>query len=237
MYRRLNEEKTIETISVLNKRIKERFPNSGLNKVCEELIEIAKECKEKAHWFSKPNYLVRILVALTILLGLVALFFTANYIKVTTEVFTWGEFIQIVEAGINDAILIGAALLFLVTFEIRLKRKRALMALHELRAIAHVIDMHQLTKDPSKLVVKQIVTPSSPGVTLTPYELSRYLDYSSEMLSLVGKIAAIYGENMRDQTVLAAVNDIENLTTGLSRKIWQKFILLNRQQDKIVSVK
>ena len=45
-------------------------------------------------------------------------------------------------------VLIGAAIFFLVTLETRVKRRRALAALHELRAIAHIIDMHQLTKDP-----------------------------------------------------------------------------------------
>ena len=49
----------------------------------------------------------------------------------------------------NIIVLMGAALFFLVTIEDRLKRRRALTALHELRSIVHVIDMHQLTKDPS----------------------------------------------------------------------------------------
>ena len=37
------------------------------------------------------------------------------------------------------------------TLEARLNARRALTALHEFRSIAHVIDMHQLTKDPSAL--------------------------------------------------------------------------------------
>ena len=45
-------------------------------------------------------------------------------------------------------IIIGAALFFLTTFETRIKRSKALDALEELRSISHVIDMHQLTKDP-----------------------------------------------------------------------------------------
>jgi hypothetical protein len=233
MYRKLDEEKTIKTIGVLNSRIEERFPNSGLSRVCKELIDIAKESEEKAAWFSKPNYGVRFFVGLIVVSSIAILIYSSNYIKITAEVFTWGEFIQIMEAGINNLILIGAALLFLVSFEIRLKRKRALEALYELRAIAHVIDMHQLTKDPSKIFIKQVLTPSSPNLSLSPFELTRYLDYSSEMLSLVGKIAAIYGENMKDQIVLSAVNEIESLTTGLSRKIWQKIIILNRLQNEI----
>jgi hypothetical protein len=36
------------------------------------------------------------------------------------------------------------------------------------------------------------------------------------MLALIGKLAALYAERMRDGVVIDAVNDIENLTTGLA---------------------
>ena len=49
----------------------------------------------------------------------------------------------------------------------------------------------------------------------------------SEMLSLLGKIAALYVQWFDDPAALAAVNEIENLTTGLSRKIWQKLMFLH----------
>jgi hypothetical protein len=61
---------------------------------------------------------------------------------------------------------------------------------------------------------------------MTRFELTRYLDYCSEMLALIGKLAALYGERMRDSVVIDAVNDIENLTTGLGRKIWQKITII-----------
>jgi hypothetical protein len=60
--------------------------------------------------------------------------------------------------------------------------------------------------------------------------LIRYLDYCSEMLSLTGKIAALYAQNFRDAVVLSAVNELENLTTGLSRKIWQKIMIVDKQE-------
>ena len=44
------------------------------------------------------------------------------------------------------------------------------------------------------------------------------------MLSLTGKIAALYLKDFDDSVVVSAVNEIEELTTGLSRKIWQKII-------------
>jgi hypothetical protein len=67
---------------------------------------------------------------------------------------------------------------------------------------------------------------------MTAFELSRYLDYSSEMLSLTGKIAALYAQNFDDAHVVAAVNDIEDLTSGLSRKIWQKIMILHDAEKK-----
>jgi hypothetical protein len=61
---------------------------------------------------------------------------------------------------------------------------------------------------------------------MSRFELSRYLDYCSEMLSITGKIAALYIQDFDDDGALAAVNEVESLTTGLSRKIWQKLMIL-----------
>ena len=131
------------------------------------------------------------------------------------------------EAGINDLVLIGAAIFFLGTLEGRIKRRRALRALHELRSIAHIIDMHQLTKDPERTTGQTPATESSPTRRMTPLELGRYLDYCSEMLSLTGKVAALYVQQFDDSVALQAVNEIEDLTTGLSSKIWQKLMILS----------
>jgi len=62
---------------------------------------------------------------------------------------------------------------------------------------------------------------------MTSFEMNRYLDYCSEMLSLTGKVAALYIQDFDDAIALASVNDIESLATGLSRKIWQKLMILN----------
>ena len=50
------------------------------------------------------------------------------------------RFIQIMEAGINDLIPIGASISFLISLESRRKRIKAIESLNELRAVAHVID-------------------------------------------------------------------------------------------------
>jgi hypothetical protein len=87
--------------------------------------------------------------------------------------------------------------------------------------------MHQLTKDPERSTGGKKQTASSPRHNLTPFELTRYLDYCSEMLSVTGKVAALYVQKYDDPVVLAAAEDIETLTNGLARKIWQKIMIIN----------
>ena len=69
---------------------------------------------------------------------------------------------QTIDAGINSVIFFSIAVYFLLTIETRLKRRRALRTLHQLRSLAHVVDMHQLTKDPEQLLLAPRDTPSSP---------------------------------------------------------------------------
>src|SRR2546429_258764 len=68
---------------------------------------------------------------------------------------------------------------------------------------------------------------SPPGHSLRSSCLSRYLDYCSELLSLTSKVAALYVQDSQDPVLLDAVNDVETLTTGLSRKIWQKIMIID----------
>jgi hypothetical protein len=137
--------------------------------------------------------------------------------------------LQTTESAINELIFLGLALFSLLSLEMRLKRHSALQALHRLRSIAHVVDMHQLTKDPAYLLSKHKIadTESSPRRTLTRQEIMRYLDYCSEMLALNAKIAALFAQNTDDSVVLSAVNDLELLVQGLSAKIWQKIMILD----------
>lgn len=116
--------------------------------------------------------------------------------------------------------IFGIAVYFLLRLETRVKRGRALKMLHALRSLTHIVDMHQLTKDPA------LITSAPEG--MSPADLGRYLDFCSDMLSLIGKVSALMVQHFDDDLVLAAVNEIETLTTGLSRKMWQKITLLER---------
>jgi hypothetical protein len=101
-----------------------------------------------------------------------------------------------------------------------------------LRSLAHIVDMHQLTKDPERLLKKRVLTPSSPQLNLTPFQLNRYLDYCSEMFALIGKLAALYAQNMEDPVVLDSVTKIESLTANLAHKISQKIMVLDQLMGK-----
>ena len=130
--------------------------------------------------------------------------------------------VQALEASISSVVFIGAAIVFLVSWENRIKRDRALKAIHELRAMAHIVDMHQLTKDP-----ESVLNPNpSAKRQMTPFELNRYLDYCGDSLALISKIAALYVQEFQDSVLLSAVDEVEELTSGFSRKIWQKITIL-----------
>ena len=99
--------------------------------------------------------------------------------------------------------------------------------LNEVRGFAHVVDMLQLVKDPHALGEFRLDTANSPKREMTELELQRYLNYCSEFLSLIGKVAALYAQSLPDGAVIQASSEIENLSSSISNKIWQKLIVLS----------
>jgi hypothetical protein len=229
---RLDPNQIVMTIDRLRDRIGERFPDSGLRRIADDLFRVARVTFDRLQWVGRPNLPLRIgtgLVIATIVALLLLLLFHVNLPGTLDDLSAnASEFVQALDAALNGVVLIGAALFFLVTVEARIKRRRALRFLRELRALAHIVDMHQLTKDPERVSYAGMGTASSPRLELTPFELSRYLDYCSEMLSLISKIAALYAQTYDDVVVLSAVDEVENLSAGLSRKIWQKIMIIER---------
>src|SRR5213592_2171304 len=226
-YRKLDPDKIVETVRTLQTRVERRFPASGLSNVIGELLQVAEETIARTRWIQRPHLLLRCAAGvLSLAILALATLMGVNYHQFQFSDYT--NFIQALEASISSVVFIGEAILFLVTWENRIKRRRALKAIHELRALAHIIDMNQLTKDPEVIVNPGQRTKSSPKRVMTDFELSRYLDYCSEMLSLIGKVAALYVQRFDDPVALSAVDEIEDLTTGLSRKIWQKIMIIDR---------
>jgi hypothetical protein len=224
-FRQLDSGKIVETVQALRARIEHRFPGSGLGKVVEELLQVAQETVARTRWIQRPHLPLRFVAgALSILIValLVAIFLNIHKFQLDDFVNT----MQGLDSAIGSVVFIGAAILFFVNWENRIKRNRALKAVHELRALAHIIDMHQLTKDPESFLRPGRHTTLIRKRDMTPFELNRYLDYCSDALALISKIAALYVQGFQDPVLLDAVDDVEDLTAGFSRKIWQKITII-----------
>lgn len=225
----------LSTINKLEQRVGERFPESGLFGVCKEFHQLAVRSEVLSRRLQLPIWPVRIaaMTAVVLLVGLAtwALAQVAQHFQFDAGGLS--DLLQATESAINEVIFLGLALYFLIGLEARIKRRSALEALHRLRSIAHVVDMHQLTKDPAFILSKSKIsnTQSSPERTLSRHELVRYLDYCSELLALNAKIAALFAQNTEDAVVLGAVNDLEVLVQGLSAKIWQKIMILDLSNE------
>lgn len=227
-FRSLQPSNVVDTIERLERRIAERFPNANLRQVATELVVMAREAADRAQRIGRPNVPLRVVqwLLMACCLGLIA--WSVFQVRLSDDVFKLTDFAQTMDGLISCLAALGGLSLFVFSWELRLKRRQALTAIHELRSMAHIVDMHQLTKDPERLLQGGPATPSSPQRTMTPFELGRYLDYSSEMLSMISKTAAIYVQEFPDSVALDAVNEITSLTNGLSRNIWQKIMLLDR---------
>lgn len=233
MYRTLDPDRIVETITRLEHRIAERFPGSGLRKVCAELLQVARESRARVTAAARPNYVLRAASFLLTLAGLALLAYVATVIEVKRDADNVFGVLQGIDSAFNIVVLMGAAAIFLAGLETRWKRQSALAGLHELRSIVHVIDMHQLTKDPSSTATICTGTPSSPVRDLTPFELMRYLDYCAEMLSLSAKVGALYAQHTRDSVVLETESDLAHITTHLSTKIWQKIEIVQSGYPRV----
>ena len=178
MYRILDSDKIVATVVTLRARIEERFPSSGLLRVCQELLAISRESQERAAWIARPQYVLRVAIGVLIATLIAGLAYTVSQLRMPTGGFDAVRLIQASDSGVNLLIFLGVSILFLITAETRIKRARAIKAIHELRALAHVIDMHQLTKDPDRLLTTSKVTPSSPPAQYERFridEVSRLL--------------------------------------------------------------
>ncbi len=224
-FRRLDAEKIVETVDELNQRIGERFPGSGLSKVVAELLDVSRETVQRTQWIQRPNIPLRGIAAVLIVAIIALILLVLTHIK-KFQLDDFTNSMQGIDSSISSVVFTGAAILFCVSWENRIKRRRALKALHELRALAHIIDMHQLTKDPESYFNPKHHHTGHFKRSMTPFELTRYLDYCSDALACISKIAALYVQGFEDPALLDAVDDVEDLTAGFSRKIWQKITII-----------
>ncbi|MFZ0161408.1 MAG: hypothetical protein WAL50_20445 [Kineosporiaceae bacterium] len=218
-----------ETVVRLENRIEARFPGRSLRQVAAELATLADDVAMGSATARRRMLVVRTvsrtLTAVVVVAALVTLVFAFQDAGSAGPQRSF-EWLALIESAVNDLIFAGLAVFFLYALPTRLERRQILVLLHRLRSLAHIIDMHQLTKDPERLRPEFRETPVSVDPDLDRAGMENYLDYCSELLSLVGKVAALCAEESQDPVILDTVSTIETLTTGMSRKIWQKISLL-----------
>jgi hypothetical protein len=219
------------TVAQLERRIFARFGERGLTKAARDLgdlvVFVESGAGQSRDRLRRTTLAARATGITIVAATLGALIFSLRSALVDGLEHT-SDWVPLVESVINDLVFVAIAVVFLWAFPERLERRALLRLLHRLRSLAHVIDMHQLSKDPEQ--VSPTYTPTAQSVRhgLNADQLHHYLAYCSEMLSLTAKTAALCAEHSTDAVVLETISYIETLTTDLSNKIWQKISLLPR---------
>lgn len=223
MYHRLNADKIVDTLGDLVVRMQSEVGGTSLSDVGRELAEIAEVTRERARRIARPNIPIRI--GIWTLLAVIVLFLSYKVLHLRRSgLDSLTEVIPVFEAGLNIAVVMGAGVFFLGTLETRLRRHRVLLALSELRSIVHVIDMHQLQKDPDQLISH---TEADGSEDARHQYLSGYLDFCAELIALTGKLAGLYMEQFEDPVIIATVAEIDSLITGISQKLWLKISIIH----------
>lgn len=225
----LDAERVQVTITHLSDRVQARFPARGIARTAPRLHELATEVADVS---GSSRFRLRLARLITLGLAVALVVATAVVVAVVLRhVAEDGagepeEWLALLESGVNDLVFSALAIWFLMMVPARIERRRMLSLLHRLRSLAHVIDMHQLTKDPEHLRDDYVPTDASVLDPMTRDQMGMYLEYCTELLSLVGKVAALCAESSDDDIVLETVTGIESLTSDLSGTIRQKIALL-----------
>lgn len=225
-YLRIEADRIVMTAELLAERIEYRLPGRGICQVAKSLRRVAGDAVARSRDLQRPNVPLRVICGLLIAAMLGTAGKLAFHLRFT-DADGW-SMLEGIEAGIGTIVYLALGTLFVMTIEGRIRRARTLRAVQELRALAHVIDMHQLAKDPERLANRYSAGAEYDTTHLNPEDLGRYLDYCSDLLSIVGKVAVLYAHDSNDGVVLGAVDEVERLTTGLSGKIWQKIMILDQ---------
>jgi len=236
-YFKLDAGETHATAETLQRRIEERFPGCGLAEVAAEVADVTQVTRARVTELSRPFWPLRIaslfLLGLTLVSLVYGLIFGVDWSNFSSQV-SFADLIAVIEPTFGTSVWVGAFWVFTWSLETRWKHQRILEAINELRSLIHVVDMHQLTKDPERANRPGPNTPSSPSRKMTAFELGRYLDYCSELLSIISKVAVLYSQAFPDSVILAATDQVESLASGLSRKIWQKLVLLDQKHEDLL---
>jgi hypothetical protein len=213
----------------LEARIRARLPGRRLadvaHRLSEQVPEIHDGFDDSYQRFKRTVWWSRATSAVIVVATLVALVFALRDVFRSGDLHT-KDVVPLLESTINDVVFAAIAVFFLWALPERRERRTLVGLLHQLRSLAHVVDMHQLDKDPEQARADYVPTDKSPPNRMNAEELHHYFDYCSELVSLIAKTAALCAERTSDPVVLGMVSNLETLAAQMSQKIWQKISLL-----------
>jgi len=201
---KLDADAVARTIDLLCRRVEERFPDSG-SRASAGSSQGSRADAGEGGGDRRPSPLCVAVVLLIVLIATLLAGTLASLKKPREPV----ERSSSSSPGVRDQRrrADGSGHLLPGHVETRIKRRRALAALRELQRWPTSSNMHQLTKIRNGSWPRPGIR--GPAPRLMRFELSRYLDYCSEMLSITARSPPSTSELRRCRR-LAAVNEIEN---------------------------
>jgi hypothetical protein len=213
---RLDTARITETADNLVERIQETLPASSLARLAVELAQVARTSELRALEARTPILGIRLASALAVAASLMALWYLVVHIHTRWEFGTITELFEAMDAGFNLMILLAGALWFFITLEGRLKRKKALGFLEELREFVHVIDVTQLYYTPELYKVEPAGARTESRLDYT------YLLFCTQMLAVISNLAPLYTRGAAGDSILRAASEVELLANAVSTKLLSK---------------
>jgi hypothetical protein len=219
MGRALDADEIMATLTAIGHRIGAEFPSSDLVQSHADLMQLTRQTRanvanvRRTPWFIRLAFIVAVIVLL-ILLSLLG--------KIILGVRATDELSDLMQ-GLDSAIVTGNVFtsgiaVYILSLDTQLRRKRGLVALNEIRDTAHAIDMQEIVQSSNRAANSKF----SGNASYANFDACGYLDCCSDMLSICGKLAALYSQAMHDNFIVDTVANIERLTAELSHKMWRR---------------
>lgn len=216
---RLDPVKIIEIAESLSQRIAKKWPESQLAALAAGLAQLARDTEQRVLQARRPILAIRIASFVTaglILLGLGnVLWYLLRRVHLTLVVGS-GELLEAADSGINVVALLAAGMWLLITLEARIRSKKVLESIQELREFIHVIDVTQLYHTP-KMYHENGASPDIPQ----SFD-HNYLIFCGQMLAVISNLAALYTRGEGNESVLRAASDVQMLAIAKTEKLYSK---------------
>lgn len=229
----LTAEKIADACEALADRIHERLPGRGIDRHARHLAEHARRLVATGSARITAPVTLRIVSWIGGIAASLLLLSPLWFVRRIDGIDVLPEFLQSLDSFITVLAATVAGFFTMRSVEHGVCRRRALGELHALRNFAHVTDMLQISKSPTRLLFPLAPTRFTPAGDDDAVSMSRYLAYCGELYALIAKLAVIHGEWTSDATVLSAIDDLETLCSSLENKATQKILLLEQLNQRV----